>query len=898
MDSALPAATAPLTKYRVPRARRDAIQRAALLAALRASVTGNPLTAIVAPAGYGKTTLLTQLAAALAREAQVAWIAVDDQDDDPNRFFAQLVHALEPLGLSFEEEPAALIATVMAANRQARAAVGALVNALCTSPAARIVLVVDDLHRVLHPEIGTLLEALIERLPEHVSMVLAGRTLPPLPLARWAVRGEAREFGPDELQFTAVDAAALASARATAAGDVEALVRRVHGWPAGVSLLLRTAGLADGAPASRLDSEQQLYDYLAEEVLAQLPADLQRFVIDSAVLAELRPASCEAVTGRSGARALLRALVARDLFVTVVDRDAPVLRFHDLFRDFLLQRLQAEPERLRELHARAARAETELGRALGHHVAAGDATGALALLTERADTLLAEGGHGAVERWLERIPAATAARDPRWHHLRGVCAWRRREWLVARDALRRALELADDATSPQLRVRTLLYLMGSLNGLGERELARGISAEIAALPLDPAEQAVYAVQRAWLDLSRGASPAAAAALGVAAGLARRDPVRIAPQLADRPLTSFIGIPGALAAYDGLLHAWELARGAGIAPWHAVPAVVDGWVALWLGDAARGRAAIERARAVIQRFGGIVAVEEGLARLEGMNAALHGDAALVARICGAMLERFARPEMAQMRAAFESVYVHGFARAAWAAGDRATLRALLPRATRPPQTEELAQVGMAGRIVRGQVALQDGDWDAAAACFESVLPAHAAQRFPQAHGDPRVGLAHAWVRQGRRSDATALLGGVLDDCLAEDAIGPLLWEPAWVVRPLLELVPATGRPAATLAPLLARLGDWHARTAAAADDARSRNDAVAPAAGPLATLSERERQVLEGVADGASNKEIARDLDLSLHTVKRHIANILGKLDCVSRRQAAELLKRGAAPARG
>jgi LuxR family maltose regulon positive regulatory protein len=890
------------TKYRVPRPRRDAVRRDVLLSRVRASVLANPVTVVVAPAGYGKTTLLAQVAAALHDDAQVAWIANDDGDDDANRFFANLVHAVSPLGLAFEEEPAALIASVLDANRQGRAAVGALVNALCTSASARLVLVLDDLHHVRRAEAATLLEALIERLPEHVSVLLAGRALPPVPVARWVIRGEAEEFGPRDLQFGAAEAAALAATRAVQAtdADVERVVRRVHGWPAGVSLLLRTHVAAD-APSTRGYTEQHLYDYLADEVLARLPADLQRFAIDCSVLAELRPDACEAVSGSAEARALLRALYRRDLFVTAIDGEIPVLRFHDLFRDFLQHRLAAEPERLRALHSRAARAERDLARAIGHHLAAREWGDALALLAGASDTLLAEGGHQSMERWLDRIPEAAADSNFRWHYLRGVCAWRRRDWFRSRDELRRALQLADDSTPPALRARALCYEIGSLNGVGERERARALASEVDVGSLGARERAAFAVQRAWNALGRGASPEAVEHLRDVAAYAVADPPGVAPHIAEFPQTSYIGLPGALGAYRDLLGAWHAARGTAAAPWHAVPAILDGWTALWVGDLARAVAAQQEAREIGRRFGGVsAAVEDGLVRLEGMLCALTGRGADAVRICEALLQRFERPEFAPLRVAFESVYVHGFARAAWAAGERDAVLAIAPRATATPATtagtsvqhtsraEPMVFVPVAAGIVAGQVALLREDWADAARILEPLVATHRTCRFPQAHGDPRVGLAHALLMLGRRAAAAAAIAPVLDECLTEQAIGPLLWEPAWLVRPLLE-PGIVGRGPAGLRPLLERLDGWHA--AAAGGRSAAAGPATAPPAGPLASLTDREREVLARVADGASNKEIARDLDLSLHTVKRHIANILGKLDCVSRRQAADLVRR-------
>jgi LuxR family maltose regulon positive regulatory protein len=876
---ATPASGVALTKFRVPRVRRDALPRAALVERLADAVRSNPLTAVVAPAGYGKTTILAQLVAALGT-TPVAWVSVDEDDDDPNRFFATLVRALQPFDLAFDEDPVALVASVTGAGAPARAAVGTLVNALCTSAAPRLVVVLDDLHRAAHPDVGALLEAFVERLPDHVSLVLAGRALPALPLARWVVRGEAEEFGPDRLGFDAGDVGALLARQApdVDAAEVARLLDRTRGWPAGVAMLLRAspgAGAASASPA-------QLFDYLADEVLRALPDELRRFALDVAVLGELTPAACATVADRPDAASLLRALHERDLFVTLLDAAGPVLRYHDLFREFLLSRLQADGARLAALHVRAAGAEASSLQAVAHWLAAGRWSEALARLLDVADELFREGGHAAVERWLERFPAGSAEGEPALHYMRGVCAWRRWDWFRSYEALQRAADLLTPEAPPRLRARTLLYLMGSRSALGDRDGALQVAAEVGRLPLEDAERAVLALQSAWCRMGRGECERVVQDLRTAVDLVARDPVRSAPATADNAHSVYIGLPGALDAYRRLVAAYDLASGGGVAPWHGAPAVITGWVRLWEGDHAGVAASVERAREVLRRFS-IPPLEDGLARLEATFLAASGRGEQALAISRRLVARFDAAAPGPLRVVFESAYVHGLMRAAWAAADRDAFRAALPRASRPPRREEWAFCGVATRMVVAQATLLDGEWARAADAFAALLPEHERVRCPAGMSDPRFGLAYARLQQGRADAALSALRPALDESAAEESVGALLLEPAWLVDPLMRALPPAWRAEPPIARLCARLERWRA-------DAALPAAAVEPA-GPLSELSDREREVLQRVAQGASNKEIARELDLSLHTVKRHVANILGKLDCVSRRQAAELVRR-------
>lgn len=883
VDAAPPAtASFPLTKFRVPHVRRNALVRSSLVERLRAAVLDHGLTSVVAPAGFGKTTALAQLAAAL-RDVPIAWIALDEDDDDPNRFYANLLHALAPLSLTYAEAPAALTASAGAGGTPGRAAIGSLVNALCSDVDRRVVLVLDDVHRLRSPDVFALLEALVERLPAHVSLVLAGRVPPPLPLARWVVRGDAVEFGHADFRLDATEAGALAEKLGVADGErVSRALARTNGWAAGLALLLRAPGNVDGAP---VEAEPRLFEYLATEVLNALPIELQRFASDVAVLAELTPQACAAVSAGVDSSALLRELHDRDLFVTVLDSRRPVLRYHELFREFLLARLADQPERLRGLHVRAARVERSYAQAIHHWIAAGEWNAALARLLDAADELLAEGGHAAVERWLAAFPSDAVEGEPVWQYLRGVCAWRRWDWYRSRDALTRAASLWPSDTSVRLRARTLLYLMGSRNGLGDSEGALGIATELRALPLDDTERAALALQNAWCRMGRGECVQVVEELRAATTLIVRDPGRVAASTADRAHSVYIGLPGAIDAYREMLAAYSVACGEAVEPWHGTPAIIEGWVAFWEGDRARAEAAIARAHDIVRRFGSVPPLEDGVARLESVLLGATGRTSAGLALASRLVSRFDSPTAAPLRIAFESAYVHCHARVAWAGADADAFRSIAPRAARVPRPEEWAFADVAARTVPAQLALLDRQWQRAAEAFESLVPLYLRIRCPMAHADPRLGLAYARLRLGRTREALAALDPVLDDCVAERAIGTLVLEPDWLVAPLIEALPQARREDRTLAPWLARLAAWRA-----AESATAATPAAPIVDGPLAVLSERERDVLARVADGASNKDVARDLDLSLHTVKRHIANILGKLDCVSRRQAAELFR--------
>jgi LuxR family transcriptional regulator, maltose regulon positive regulatory protein len=410
------------------------------------------------------------------------------------------------------------------------------------------------------------------------------------------------------------------------------------------------------------------------------------------------------------------------------------------------------------------------------------------------------------------------------------------------------------------------------------------------MQLGAADRAGLELQLAWCRLSDGSTGAVVGHLREAVRIIAADPGAIAPQISDRAHSLFMGVPGALPAYRTLLSACKSAMRGAVAPWHGAPALIEGWVRFWEGDLAAAEAALAHARDIDRRFGGIPPLQDGCDRLENKLLATTGRGKMALERSGQLVARFAPEAAGELRIAYANAYVHGFARSAWACADHQAFRAIAPRAARPRQPGEWVSIGVSSRMIPAQLALLDGDWAAAATGFKTLLAEHTGDLFPLGHADPRLGLAYAQLREGRAAEAQAALEPVLAQCASEQAIGWLILEPEWLVTPLLEVLPPARRADQALGPLLERLEMWRATARL-----RAAQPATSPA-GVLDSLSEREIEVLERVADGAGNKEIARELELSVHTVKRHIANILGKLDCVSRRQAAILLRRERAAA--
>jgi len=378
-----------------PRLPARCVSRGALVERVRAGLRGR-LVAFIAGPGYGKSTLLALSLSGL----NSAWCSLDERMGDPAILMVHLVSAV------------ALCLPGFGAGLRLTGSVAELVAEFCGEAEAIIaedlVLALDDVHTVEGAGSAEALALLTRDLPPAVHLALAGRGRLPFPLARLRLGEDVMELGEPDLRFDAAESAELVRAEGleiTPEAAVE-LHRLTEGWPAGLVLAARAQGRL---PAERMPLPAgELFDYLAEEVLAGQPAELQDFLVATAILERFTPELAARVSGRVDARQLLDALVARHLFTVRLEGDGEWHRYHNLLRAFLRRRLLATaPERIPELHRRAAEAWMSAGaphQAIAHHLAAGDQTTALDLLEPIAEEMATGSDAAILARWLFDVP--------------------------------------------------------------------------------------------------------------------------------------------------------------------------------------------------------------------------------------------------------------------------------------------------------------------------------------------------------------------------------------------------------------------------------------------------------------------------------------------------------------
>jgi LuxR family transcriptional regulator, maltose regulon positive regulatory protein len=792
------------------------------------------------------------------------------------------------------------------------AVVTVLINQLVTEP-EQVVLVLDDYQLVEAPLVHESLAWLLERLPSQLRLVLASRADPPLPLARLRAGGQLVELREDDLRFTREETAALLRMAVEAdlsEAAVAALGDRTEGWAAGLQLAaLSLQGQADTSAFVEgfSGSHRYVLDYLTEEVLDGQPEPLRTFLLETSILERLSGPLCDAVTGRSDSQQLLEQAERAHLFLVPLDEERGWWRYHQLFADLLQVRLQQEqPDRVAELHRAAAtwhEAHELADEAIGHALAAGDATWAARLIERQLDARILRWEGATLQRWLAALPPELVGSRPRLSLAQAIIALIRGDLEAIEDPLNAAERGAADAVDEPY----------------EPSVGRAASM-LANLP------ASIALQRAGLAVLRGdAGQLTASARQARAELEQGE--WMLEFFTDWYLAEAEWLAGRLAEAEAAL-SFSIARWRAAS--HRAPAAAAlGYHGLGLVQRDRGRleaalATYREALAVAAERDGDAPQMAGVAQV-GMAAVLYARGKL-----NAALERVTEGIPLCRQLVYTPPLVTGLATLAWirqARGDPAGALDAIGQAERVQLSPVI--VGLINPVPaeRTRLALAQGDVDAAARWAQaSGLTATDELSYPREREYlvlARVLLAKQAPEQAlgllerlqARATAQGRTGSVLEiqalQALARSAGGDqagalaALSEALTLAAPegYLRVFVDEGPPmAALLRQLLAgRRQDRAAAVAAVPPDYLARlveafEQAGLPVrlpvrsggvvvAGLVEPLTERELEVLRLLADGRSNQAIAAELVISLDTVKRHLSHLFSKLEVANRTQA-------------
>jgi LuxR family maltose regulon positive regulatory protein len=859
------------------------------------------LTLVSAPAGFGKTTLLAEwLASAPTRLARVAWVSLDDGDNDPTRLWTYVAHAVSRAGDGVGAEAVELLQSSPSSTLEA---LGALVNDLAAL-STDLLLVLDDYHLVEAPGVHEGMRFLIDHQPPSLHLVLATRADPPVPLARLRAGGQLVEVRAADLRFTEEEAAAYlngAMALGLSGTQVATLEGRTEGWIAALQLAaLSIQGRDDAAAflAGFAGDDRHVVDYLSEEVLARQPPDRRDFLLRTSILERLTGPLCDAVTGMQGGRNLLVALERANLFLVPLDDRREWYRYHHLFAEVLRSHLEEEsPGASEGLHRRASAWLAEhgdLSAAVAHALAGGDPTRAADLMETAMPVLTRERREAELRAWVHAVPDEVVRVRP----VLGVAFVGVLAQASDFDAVRRRLAVVDATLRP---------------GGGPwpaRPPPGVVVVDEVAFASVPARVQMY---RAALSLSDG-DPGGTASHA-------RDALALAP--ADDGLTR--AAAGALAG----LASWSTGELAGA---HAAytqsieglrTAGFDADVlgcSIALGDICCVQGRLEDALSTYRQALDLAASASGVAPLRG-TADMH------VGIAGVLLERDDLAGAAEHLAASTALGIRNglpqnpyrwrvvAARLREAEGDLDGALELLDEAIRvyagdySPEVRPVPAVRARLWLRRGEQGraeawvrergLTAADEPAYLQEYEHVTLARVLLARHAAAGDP-ASLATARslldrllaaAEQGGRAGTvievlilTALAmqaGGEADD--ARDALrrALALARPEGYVR----LVTEEGAPMAALLRTCAARGEEQAYARHLLARLRPGRPGGAVRAGLVETLSRRELEVLRLLRSDLSGPDIARELYVSVNTLRTHTSHIYAKLGVTTRRAA-------------
>lgn len=423
-----------VTKLRVPQLRSEHVLRPQLVTHLQQGLT-NKLILISAPAGYGKTTLASEWLATC--DQACAWVSLDDGDNDPPRFWAYLLAALQSALAAVGRQ---LPDDLRQPHPQvSEALITDLINGL-DELQQPLILVLDDYHLIETQFIHDELSFLLDHAPAHFQLVIVTRADPPLPLARLRARSQLLEIRQADLSFTTAEAATFLNhtmGLRISAEDIARITARTEGWIAGLqmaALSMQNAEDVSNFVEAFTGSHHYIFDYLLEEVLERQSPELRRFLLYTSILDQLTAPLCDAllnedvdVSTTHSSDAILEQLDHANLFIIPLDNERRRYRYHALFAELLRNYLgQKHAEQLPALHTRASTWFEEQGsiaEAIHHALLAGNWEQVVALISANIFALLEQNELNAVAKLLERIAADKSLARP-W-------LWIGRAWLAA-----------------------------------------------------------------------------------------------------------------------------------------------------------------------------------------------------------------------------------------------------------------------------------------------------------------------------------------------------------------------------------------------------------------------------------------------------------------------------------
>jgi LuxR family maltose regulon positive regulatory protein len=478
------------TKLHLPILRNDIVPRRRLVERLNEGLLQQDgfvrkLTLISAPAGFGKTTLVSEWLR--GSELQTAWLSLDESDNDPARFLAYLIAAVRQIRADFGDATWTILQ--LPQPPPPNVILTSLVNEL-SGLNAPFILALDDYHTIHTLPIHQQLTFILENQPANMHLILLSREDPLLPIARLRARRQLLEIRQDDLRFTHDETAELlqrGSGLSLGVEDITALENRTEGWAAGLQLMALSLRGCDDLQAfiqTFTGSHRYILDYLTDEVFVRQPPEIQEFLLQTCILKQLSGPLCDAVTGGSGSAEVLASLEGANLFIIPLDLSRNWYRYHHLFAELLRHRLRQGVFSEANLHRRAGQWYEGQGffkDAVEHLLAAQDWEDATRLIAVINDDMLKLGEVVTLLNWFDKIPLEITCSNPDLCMIYAWAALLASQLDTAGSLLERAEQLAEPGSNFLGQVAAAQAYLAR----AEREEARAIEKSEQALALLP-----------------------------------------------------------------------------------------------------------------------------------------------------------------------------------------------------------------------------------------------------------------------------------------------------------------------------------------------------------------------------------------------------------------------------
>lgn len=874
------------TKLFVPSVRSRQVDRPRLIEKLNGGLD-KALILVSAPAGYGKTTLVSSWLHEIGISS--AWLSLDEQDNEPRRFLQYLVAAIRTVVPSVPGDTVQMLQGTSPASLQTL--LTALINEISTQ-SKPVLLVMDDLHVIHAQPVLDALGFLLEHIPPELHLILLSRSDPPLPLARMRARNQVLDVRVEHMRFNPGEVAIFLREVMDlhlTADDVATLEARTEGWVAGLQLAalsLRGSKDAHRFVAEFAGRQDYMVDYLVEEVLNAQPKEVRTFLLQTSGLGRMCGALCDAVLEPVGEEAtsgqvMLERLDQMNLFVMPLDEERQWYRYHHLFADVLHKHFRQLDRGLAlRLDARAAawyEANGYLPEAIQHSIAAGDHDNATRLIEQNGCMLIIRGEVLTLKSWLDAVEGSVGHR-PWFAVYRGWIAALTGNADHVEEHLRQADELAA-AQSPGTDTSTLLGTITAArayhaNLQGHVESAAGFARKALTnfTATDPTTCSLRVVAISLL----GDASAINGDLDVAWD-AYNDAARVIRSVGDVHLSIVVNsnLANILVEKGQLRRAAELHHetlrmaalpGGRIAPIGGRACVELSQICYEWNDLAEAAERVEQGLALCRPWGNRETEAVGLI-IQARLSAIDGEVRAASRLTQDAEQLLTNYRLGPTNAAWIRL---ALARLWLAQGEIRRVTKLVAESGITADTE-ISYLREPEFIILLRLALARGDHEAGLRLAEQMLvQAKAAGRNGRVI-ELLVLQALALQGQGKTGEALACLGQALSLARPESYIRSFLDEGEGLVKLL----------------YLAKTRDFEGTYAAELlEAARQGNTAQLPARQLLLQpLTAREIEVLKLIDHGCSNQDIAAQLYISPATVKRHISNVYTKLGARGRTQA-------------